>query len=296
MTANMTANTPLDLLKSWLQRQLADDAWQWLADSAEALGIGAADRDLYLAVSLTPRKVGKDDLELTPDDFSAADAARPGWQPLGWSVDQAARLVLMLSASPDGAEFARRLEQLCITGDVREQIAFYQGLPLYPEPDRYVARAGEGLRTNMKAVFEAVAHRNPYPAEHLGEVAWNQMVLKAIFVGSTLDPIQQLDARRNEDLARTLVDYAHERWAASRAIAPELWRMVGPFADADMVADLSRPLASDLKVEQQAAALALNECPLAAAKELLNSAPALKSGIEAGRFSWETVCWDAPKP
>lgn len=296
MTTNMTANTPLDLLKSWLQRQLPEDAWQWLADGAEALGIGAADRDLYLAVSLTPRKVGKADLQLTPDDFSAADTARPGWYPLNWSVDQAARLMLMLSASPDGAEFARRLEQLCITADVRELIAFYQGLPIFPDPERHVARAGEGLRTNMKAVFEAVAHRNPYPAEHLGEVAWNQMVLKAIFVGSTLHPIQQLDARRNEDLARTLVDYAHERWAASRAIAPELWRMVGPFADADMVADLGRPLASDLKVEQQAAALALSECPLAAAKELLNSAPALKSDIEAGRISWETVYRDAPKP
>jgi len=286
----------MDLLKSWLERQLPADAWNWLSGGADALGAGAADRDLYLAVSLVPRKLGKDDLDLTPDDLQAAEAARPGWRPAGWSVDQAGRLVLMLGASPDAAEFARRLEQLCITGDVRELIAFYQGLPLYPQPERYIARAGEGLRTNMKAVFEAVAHRNPYPGEHFTEGTWNQMVLKAIFVGSRLDPIQGLDARRNVELAETLVDYAHERWAASRVITPELWRMVGPFASEAIVADLQRPLSSDEPTERHAAALALHECPLASAGLLLDGAGDLKSDIDAGRISWETVCRDAPKP
>ncbi len=38
---------------------------------------------------------------------------------------------------------------------------------LYPDQPRYVLRAAEGVRTNMKAVFEAVAHRNPYPSEQL---------------------------------------------------------------------------------------------------------------------------------
>ena len=292
----MTALTPLALMQRWLQRQLPAEAWNWVADGAAALGAGAADRDLDLAVSLAPRKVGKADLDLTPDDPAAAQAAREGWRPQGWSVDQAARLVLMLSASPEGAEFSRRLEQLCITGDVRELIAFYQGLPLYPEPERYIARAGEGLRTNMKAVFEAVAQGNPYPAEQLDQGAWNQMVLKAIFVGAALEPIQGLDDRRNEELARTVVDYAHERWAAGRAITPELWRLVGPFADAAMIEDLKRPLQSDLPVERQAAALALRDCPQAAAGALLAQTGGLKSDVEAGRVSWETVCRDAPKP
>ncbi len=48
----------------------------------------------------------------------------------------------------------------------------------------------------MRVVFEAVAHRNPYPAEQLPEAAWNQMVLKALFVGSRLAPIVGLDAPR----------------------------------------------------------------------------------------------------
>jgi hypothetical protein len=288
--------SPLDLMKSWLQLQLPDDAWNWVSDAAAALSVGAADRDLYLAVSLVPRKIGKADLELSDADFNAADQARPGWQPIGWSVDQAARLVIMLSATPDGEEFSRRLDQLCMTADVRELIAFCRGLPLYPDQPRYLARAGEGLRTNIKAVFEGVAHHNPYPVEQLDENAWNQMVLKAIFVGAPLAPIQGLDGRRNIDLARKLVDYAHERQAASRAITPELWRMVGPFADAKIIEDLRRPLSSDLLVERQAAALALSECPLDEAHVLLSENSDLKSAIEAGAVSWDTVCRDAPKP
>lgn len=287
---------PLVLMQQWLQAQLSPDAWDWLSQTTIALENGGADRELYLAISLVPRKLGKAVLVLDADDLAAADAARGGWRPAGWSVDQAARMVLMLSATPDGEEFARRLEQLCNTADVRETIAFYQGLPLYPEPERYVARAGEGVRTNMKSVFEAVAHRNPYPSEYFSENAWNQMVLKAVFVGSALNPIQGLDARRNKDLAHKLIDYAHERWAASRTVAPELWRMIGPFADSSMMADLQRALASDVPAERGAAALALRECPHEDAEALLRTVPDINSNIELGRISWETVCRDALIP
>ena len=71
----------------------------------------------------------------------------------------------------------------------------------------------------MRPVFEAVAHRNPYPARHFDESAWNHLVLKALFIGSTLAPIEELDARANPTLMRMLCDYAHERWAAGRTIS-----------------------------------------------------------------------------
>ena len=61
-----------------------------------------------------------------------------------------------MAAARDEDGFPAKLEQLCNTADVRELIAFYQGLPLYPNQKAYVARAGEGARTKMKAVFEAV--------------------------------------------------------------------------------------------------------------------------------------------
>ena len=136
----------------------------------------------------------------------------------------------------------RRLDQLCATADVDELVAFYLGLAVYPDPPRHRLRAAEGLRTNMSVVFESVAHRNPYPAEQLSEEAWNQMVLKALFIGSPLHPIVGLDRRANSVLARMLCDYAHERWAAGRPVSPELWRCVGPFASGPLLADLGRVL------------------------------------------------------
>ena len=72
----------------------------------------------------------------------------------------------------------------------------------------------------MRAVFEAVAHRSPYPREQFAENRWNHMVLKALFVGSALHPIQGLEERANPALARMLCDYAHERWAAGGRSAP----------------------------------------------------------------------------
>ena len=67
------------------------------------------------------------------------------------------------------------------------------------------------------------------------------MVLKALFVGSELGPIAGLDDRANPELARILIDYARERWAAGRPVTPELWRPVMPFADdREIKAELDR--------------------------------------------------------
>lgn len=287
--------TPLGLITRWLGRQIDDEAASWL--DAQLARAAEGDRDLYLGVGLAPRKLGKADLALEAGDLSAADEVRPSWNPRGWSVDQAARIALLLaSAAADPAGFPERLEQLCKTGDVRELIAFYQGLPLYPGPERYVARAAEGARTNMKAVFEAVAHRNPYPAEQFSEHVWNQLVLKAVFVGSALHPIHGFDRRRNAELASTLSDYAHERWAAKRDITPELWRAVGPFATGRILDDLRRVFERGGAAERRAAGLALRESPDPAARQLLGEDRELLSAVEAGRVSWETVWQEIQKP
>jgi hypothetical protein len=256
---------PDALMAAWLERQLPPDAADWLLARRERLRAGMSERDFNLAVSLAPRRLGKADLVLGREDLAAAGAARPGWDPRGWTVDQAGRLVLLLADGMDGPAFAARLRSLLATADLSETICFLRGLPLYPDPGLHLMRAREGARSGMRPIFEAVAHANPYPAEMFDEAGWNQLVLKALFIETTLAPIQGLDRRANPALMRMLCNYAHERWAAGRPVSPELWRCVGPFADDAARGDLARVLRTGDDAERAAARAALDAAPAAAA-------------------------------
>jgi hypothetical protein len=279
--------TPVELLERWLSTRLPADAATWLTSAAQRLRAGAADRDLYLLTSLVSRHVGKGALALTAAELASAAESCPGWNPRDWTLDQAARIYLLLASTADPDTFTRRLDRLCSVADVAELVAFYRGLPLYPDQPRYVMRAAEGTRSNMRVVFEAVAHHNPYPAQHFAEGQWNQMVLKALFVGSALDPIVGLDGRRNPNLARMLCDYARERWAASRPVPPELWRCVGPFAAGPALELVRRLFERGTDIEREAAALALRDARDPEAARLLESHPALARQSRQGQLDWQ---------
>jgi len=227
--------TAAELLRGWIVAQAPEQA-DWVTTSLDALAEGAADRDLYIFLGLAPRKLGKADLVLTDTDLAAADAAQPGWDPRGWSIDGAARVLALLTATGNRT-FAERFKNLRRTSDVSEMIALYRGLPLYADPDAMAFEVGEGLRSNIRAVFEAIAHNNPFPRDHFDEHRWNHMILKALFVDSQLSPILGLRDRANPELARILVDFAQERWAAGRPVPEELWIPVGPFKDDPAIAE-----------------------------------------------------------
>lgn len=115
------------------------------------------------------------------------------------------------------------------------------------------------------------------------------MILKALFVDSTLHPIQGIDKRANADLAELLCNYAHERWAAHRSVTPELWRCVGPFAAPDMLNDLKRASQSSNANEHAGAMLALSQCPLPEAASLLAAYPATTKTIANGELTWDSL-------
>lgn len=117
------------------------------------------------------------------------------------------------------------------TADAAELVAFYRGLPPYPGPDALHLEVGEGLRSNLVPVFEAVAHDNPFPARRFEEGRWNHMILKPLFIGSPLAPVVGLAESANPDLALILLDYARERRAAGRPVPAALWPLVEPFRD-----------------------------------------------------------------
>jgi hypothetical protein len=282
--------TPAELLSSWVVARASAAAADWFLGQIERLKTSHSEKDIYLALGYATRKLGKGDLELKPEERAAAGAARPYWDPSDWSIDQAARIAFVLAGQArDGKAFKTRLETLFNTADVWELIAFYRGLPVYPNPGEHVARAREGTRSAMQPIFEAVAHRNPYPMEQFDENAWNHMVLKALFIGSTLAPILGLDERANPRLARMLCDYAHERWAAQRPVSPELWRCVGPHADAAALQDLARVLATGTTLERQAAALALSDARGPEAERQLRAVPDLDAAVQAGKITWVSI-------
>lgn len=276
---------PKDVLRQWLLRQLDQAQTSWLEFLGERLSVATTDQALYLAISQVPRQLGKADLALSDSDLTHARRVRPGWDARGWSVDQAGRLYLLLTYGGSGDAFAKRLAQLMATADVAEEISFLRGLPLYPNQERHEGVARKGCRTNIRPVFEAVAHNNPYPREQFDENAWNHLVLKALFVGSTLHPIQGFDVRANADLARIMSDYAHERWAAGRSMTPEIWRGVGPFATGSAVDDLKRVALSDDPAERWAGMAALRASSDPAAQSILAT---LGQDVPAG-MTWDNL-------
>ncbi len=223
------ADTPDQLLERWVIGQ-SGDTGPWVRDQLVLLSQSTKERDLHKFLGLAPRRLGKADLDLSAKDLTDADSALPGWRPDGWSIDGAAR-VLGLLRFKGARPFAEIFKDLRRTSDAAEMIALYRGLPLYPEPEALDFEVGEGLRSNLKPVFEAIAHRNPFPRDVFDQHRWNHMILKALFIEVALAPITGLKQRANPELARILVDFAKERWAAGRPLAPEHWISVAPFRD-----------------------------------------------------------------
>jgi hypothetical protein len=254
----------LALADAWIARAADAAGLAWFRAAVDDVVHAADDRALGAAIGLAPRRLGRADLAITPADAARADALRPGFDPSDWSIDQLARVALM-AASHDGDEaaFAARFDAFCATAELNELIALARGLPIYPGARLLEPRAREAVRSGMKPVFEAVAHRNPYPREIFAEDPWNHMVVKALFIGSSLWPIQGLDQRANPHLARMLVDFAHERWAAGRTVSPELWRCVAPHADARGIAALRRAFDTGGDKDRLAVALAVERTPAA---------------------------------
>lgn len=269
-------------LTSALLPHLPERGQAWLRTQLDNL---TSEKSLYLAFSLAPRFTGKAPLPFSADQLARARELRPGFNPAGWTTDQAARTLLLLGAPhPDAAAYTALLDQLFATAGVSELATLYASLPLLPYPETHARRAAEGVRTTMTSVFDAIALRNPYPHDFLPQAAWNQLVLKAVFNVRPLYQIVGLDERRNEPLAHMLLDYAHERWAAGRTLTPDVWRLVGPYLTASTLPDVQRLLGSPNALQARAGALALAASQLPEAQAVVsqysNQLPAESSSAE----------------
>lgn len=273
-------------LKRILDDNLSQETLNWLEEIAVATRKGEIARFNTGFVAM-PRKTGRNEMQLSPEDHGSLQRLRKGLDLRGWTIDRLARVWLLMQLDPkDKQKYIDTIETLFLSAEMSELVALYSSLPVLAYPASWVKRAAEGVRSNIGQVLESVICNNPYPAEHLDEAAWNQLVLKAIFTDKPMLQITGLRERRNRALAQSLSDYAHERWAAHRDVNPLLWYCVAPFIDSNNFPDIQRIFRSDDPREREAAALACHESTFDAGKRLLEESPDLKGRIERGEVRW----------
>jgi hypothetical protein len=213
----------LALILRWLKRVLAAESFTWLTQEIEHQQAAADERRLGVALGLAGRKLRRIELALSNEDAATAQALRDAWLPQHWTADEAARVALALATHRgDDQAFAARLDRLCITAEITEQISYMKGFAVFPAGTALLPRAREAIRSSIAPVFEAIACRNPYPRDHLDIEAWNQMVVKCVFGGTPLERVVGLQERRNDELIVMLRDLVAERHAAGRPLPKDV--------------------------------------------------------------------------
>jgi hypothetical protein len=144
-------------------------------------------------------------------------------------LDGLGRAALLLRAAaalpPDQLEAL--VEDSLLRGDTRERQAVLRVLVLLPDAARFLHLAVDACRTSVQPIFEAIACENPYPVRHFPEGSFNQMVLKALYIGVPIERILGLSGRVTAELRRMAADYAGERRAAGRSVPADIARLLG---------------------------------------------------------------------
>ncbi|WP_177891153.1 EboA domain-containing protein [Vallicoccus soli] len=183
------------------------------------------------------------------------------------TVDDAARLVLLVALPLSGEALATEVGALYRYGDAAERRGVLRALQHLDAPhrvdgvgDRLVPVLHDALRTNdVRLVAGALG---PY-ARHLDASAWRQAVLKCVFVGVPLAAVHDLAERSDEQLATMLVAYAHERVAAGRDVPADVWDVVDRFPHVLAASPIHGELASPVPERAAAARRALQGRPAA---------------------------------
>lgn len=241
----------LERLRTVLADRLTPDGERWLI---EATGRVAAEvtavRTLFPAVG---RRCGRGPLA---PPTTAPDAAP---EHRGWTVDDAARALLLAALPLRGDALCDEVAALYRYGDAAEKRGVLRALHLLDRDgdlgDRALPLVRDALRTNDTRLVAAAL--GPYGAGHLDAPAYRHGVLKCVFVGVPLAEVDGLDRRSDAELARMLVDFAHERVAAGRDVPADVWPVVDRYPHVLEASGLPAELSSEVAARRAAAARAL---------------------------------------
>ncbi len=189
----------------------------WLQGALDEVGAGVSATRVRVLLAQAGRRLG---------DASAPVGEVVGDADLGavWRACDAGRAALLLRAhaSMDGEAWHRLVVDAVRRGEMSEQVSLLRMLAWLPDPARFCDVAVDACRTNAEPVFAAIAGENPYPAAHFPDGAFDQLVIKAIFVGVSIERIVGLSDRVRVETARIATDFADERRAAGRAVPADV--------------------------------------------------------------------------
>lgn len=278
------------LIHAIIGEHLATEAKQWLEEKAMLVREEKTASNLNLSFVTVPRKTGRQPVHITTDQQREIAEQIDGFSINGWPVDKLSRLWLLMQVNDsEKSIYINKIENLFKAAEMNELVALYASLPSFAYPEEWQLRCAEGIRSNIGNVLEAIMYHNPYPAKHLPEKAWNQLVLKAFFTDKNINSIIGVDERANKELASILIDYAHERWAARRTVNPHLWRLVSKFIDDTNFADIEKVFKIGDGTEKKAAALACYYSNFQPARQLLEQETGLTKDIEENKLSWTNI-------
>jgi hypothetical protein len=269
-----------DTLIDTLAASADPNAVTWLRDTIAELSANFEKRPFYYAFSGVSRR------------FDKSAKIRSEENPLidGWDEYRTARVALLLVlAEQDKEVFLETFSAVLNTADIREQVALFSALRWLPHQEELIESAVDGLRSNIIDIFDAISLDNPFPQKHFSDEAWNQMVLKAIFISRPLYRIEGIDERKNQLLAEAISDLAHERWAAGRVITPEAWRSCIGFLDDRIAGDIRRISESENSDDRSAAALVVSEDTSNILEDLRGALQPELDSVDSNALTWHSL-------
>ena len=227
-------------LWSALEERVSPERLAWVREAVSE--IEADPTAVRTRFPMAGRKVGRGPLrpDASPDDVHA------------WTIDDAVR-TLMLVALGDRVE--DELAELYRFGDAAERRGLLRALPYLPVGDRALGLIDDAIRTNDTRLVAAAL--GPYATEHLDDAAYDQAVLKCVFIGVPIAPLDGLPARATAGTARMLAAFVHERVAAGRDIPAEVWDVIDRHPPVAELAAIEAERSSEYPDRREAAERAL---------------------------------------
>lgn len=225
-------NAPVDRLVTFVTRHARAEAAAWLSAQVAAAGTSWSHADFVAAFSAAGRRLGTAPIAPPQVEARTSDGDLVNSLAAGRGLDEVGRMALLVALRESGpgatgGDLEALVKELFYRGDAREKQAVLRALPLLSAPARFLEVAVEACRSSVQTVFEAIACENPYPREHFSEIAFNQLVIKALFTETAAARIVGLEDRVGSELVRMAEGYGSERRAAGRAVPEDIARISG---------------------------------------------------------------------